>query len=60
MFRSERTTEFKFEVREGKTRAEPSVFKSNKGLVLDGAVHPPASARRPFKNPPKTPGNALK
>ena len=57
MFASERTSEFKFQVRHLMTHAVPSVFKT-KGLIFDEARIPPASIAKPFKNPEKVPGNA--
>ena len=57
MFASERTTEFKFQVRDLSTTAIPSVFNT-KGLIFDEIRIPPASIAKPFKNPEKVPGNA--
>jgi len=53
--RSQRTLSFMFQVREGSTKALPSVFET-RGLIYDEAVQPPAT-NHTFKNP--TPTNSL-
>ncbi len=55
MMRSERTVDFMFQVREGSSKALPSVFEK-KGLIYDQAIQPPTT-NHTFKNPP--PSNAL-
>jgi len=59
MFLSERSSEFKFQVKDMKTEVVAPIFR-NRGLYKDEARKPPASAAKAFKNPEVAPPNGYK
>lgn len=59
MFLSERSSEYKFQVKDMMTHVISPIFKT-KGLFMDEAKMPPASAAKPFKNPEVAPANGYK